>query len=132
MDAPGKPILCLDFDGVLHAYTSGWRGIDVVADGPVPGAMAFLAEAIERFDVHVNGSRSREEAGREAMRSAIAGWSEQELGFRRAARVFSALGFPEHKPPAFLTLDDRALTFDGAFPPVADLLAFAPWHRRDA
>jgi hypothetical protein len=26
----GKPILCLDFDGVLHSYSSGWKGADVI------------------------------------------------------------------------------------------------------
>ena len=27
-----KPILCLDFDGVIHRYDSGWKGADVIPD----------------------------------------------------------------------------------------------------
>lgn len=30
----GKPILCLDFDGVIHSYASGWKGADVIPDPP--------------------------------------------------------------------------------------------------
>ena len=37
-----KPILCLDFDGVIHSYASGWKGADVIPDAAVPGAMEFL------------------------------------------------------------------------------------------
>src|SRR6516165_11904546 len=28
--ADKKPILCLDFDGVLHSYTSGWQRAEVI------------------------------------------------------------------------------------------------------
>ena len=40
------------------------------------------------------------------------------------------LFFPSDKPKAFVTLDDRALTFNGYFPQVSDLLEFTPWNRR--
>jgi len=40
-----KPILCLDFDGVIHSYSSGWKGADVIPDPPVPGAFDFIRRA---------------------------------------------------------------------------------------
>ena len=36
--------------------------------------------------------------------------------------------WPTSKPPAFLTLDDRAIRFDGKFPPLSELVNFKPWN----
>jgi hypothetical protein len=40
-------------------------------------------------------------------------------------------GFPRYKPSAFLTLDDRALTFTGQWPSIAQLQAFKPWWQKE-
>lgn len=124
-DAVGKPILCLDFDGVLHAYTSGWQGATVMADGPVPGAMNFLAEAVQSFDVCIYSSRSKEDGGIVAMETALHTW----LWDARHYEVLDKLSFPDQKPAAFLTIDDRAICFTGTFPKVDELLAFKPWNK---
>ena len=58
-----RPVLSVDFDGVIHSYTSGWRGVSVLPDPPVPGAMAFLREAVKVFDVQVFSCRSRSTIG---------------------------------------------------------------------
>ena len=63
-----KPILCLDFDGVCHGYTSGWQGITVIPDQPVAGLFAFLENANKYFDLYIYSSRSSEDEGRQAMR----------------------------------------------------------------
>ena len=52
-----KPILCLDFDGVIHSYESGWKGAAAIPDDPVPGAAEFIRTAHEHFAVQVYSAR---------------------------------------------------------------------------
>jgi len=125
-----KPILCVDFDGVLHSYTSGWQGVGNVNDGPVPGAMVFLADAIEHFDVVIYSSRSKDPRGIGAMEHAICMWLADE-GLPTGG-IIRDITFAHEKPAAFLTIDDRAVCFDGVFPPISQLLEFKPWNKRNA
>lgn len=123
-----KPILCLDFDGVLHSYTSGWKGAACIPDPPVPGAMAFLVEAVERFQVAVFSSRSSQQFGVQAMWDWLRDRLAEHLNCRMAAAdLVKRIDFPLSKPAAFVTLDDRAINFAGTFPPIESLKAFRPW-----
>lgn len=128
-----KPILCLDFDGVIHSYTSGWQGAAVIPDPVVPGFFEWLDEAARHFKIVVYSSRSKEPAARDAMALWMA---EQRQAWRAAGGVSPItdgrpveIEFAHEKPAAFLTLDDRALTFKGQWPRVQDLLAFKPWNK---
>ncbi|MHB1328002.1 MAG: hypothetical protein ACYC2K_07355 [Gemmatimonadales bacterium] len=49
-----------------------------------------------------------------------------------ASNVVREILWPLHKPPAMVTIDDRALTFTGEWPDLADLKAFQPWNKRKA
>jgi hypothetical protein len=119
-------ILCLDFDGVCHSYTTPWQGPTVIPDPPVEGMWIFLEEAVQHFDVYILSSRSTEEGGIDAMRQ----WFLSHAGspYRRDI-VNKRLHFPTEKPPAFVTLDDRALTFRGFWPSMQELQAFRPWNK---
>lgn len=118
-----KKTIVVDFDGVLHSYTSGWKGATVVPDAPVDGALEWLAAAVERFDVAIHSSRSREKGGIEAMRE----WLLRE---GLAERVLEQLKFPRTKVPAHVYLDDRGWRFEGTFPELDALDAFQPWFKR--
>lgn len=124
-----KPILCLDFDGVLHSYTSGWKGIDVIPDPPVEGAMEFLVEAAQHFDVQIFSSRSSEYIGIQAMYSWVADWLGGYLG-EPDKFIAENITFPLQKPPALVTIDDRAITFGGTFPDIDTISNFKPWNKK--
>jgi hypothetical protein len=129
----GKPILCVDFDGVIHSYANGWQGADVVGDPPVPGALRWLWKAAEWFNVAIYSSRSSQEGGREAMHAWMNNFAIHEFGDKNSAdRFMATLSFPIEKPAAFLTIDDRAICFEGDWNELnpADLLEFKPWNKR--
>lgn len=135
-----KPILCIDFDGVIHSYTSGWKGADVIPDPPVPGAIAFLSRAKDCFDVQIFSSRSNQSGGIEAMQR----WMRDAVydhfdcvfttgapnDFDAANALLEALSYPTEKPPAMVTIADRALTFTGVWPTIRELQEFEPWNKQ--
>lgn len=127
------PILCLDFDGVLHSYTSGWKGAAVIPDPPVEGAIDFLYEAIQYLEVHIYSSRSHQDGGIEAMADWLVHhetiWRAQQTIVPRTSLMLN-IKWPLAKPQAFLTIDDRALTFTGMWPAMTTLLSFKPWNKR--
>ncbi len=137
-----KPILCLDFDGVLNSYISGWIEHDFIPDPPVQGAMQFLYEAQKHFTVKIYSSRSNskyEGSGIRAMNTWIRYWAEKELSNEAPDYIRNAVlnaychnkeAWPQEKPAAFLTIDDRALTFTGTWPNLEDLKYFKPWNKK--
>lgn len=118
-----KYTLCLDFDGVIHSYTSGWQGPNIIPDAPVPGAFEFIQEALQHFNVAIFSSRSGYEHGRDAMRK----WFVHHSG---DAPWICDLTFPTAKPPAWVSIDDRAITFTGEWPSIETLRAFRPWNAK--
>lgn len=126
-----KRVLCIDFDGVLHSYTSGWQGATHIPDEPVPGAIEWLKELLNPsfasvlqspdFEVNISSSRSRYLFGRFAMKSwlRVHGLSTIEV---------KSIRFPLFKPDAYIFIDDRCITFSGVFPTSDALLCFKPWN----
>jgi hypothetical protein len=127
-----KPILCVDFDGVIHSYASGWKGAAVIPDPPVPGAIQWLLWALDCFDVHIYSSRSRDPEGIHAMREWLQRHAAAELSRQQAGHLLDGLRFSYEKPAAFLTIDDRCIRFEGSWGRLNPhaLRNFKPWHQR--
>lgn len=128
-----NPIILVDFDGVLHSYTSGWRGVDVIPDPPVPGAIEWLHSMLPPLDqvksytgpiARIYSSRSKTHEGVVAMKR----WLIQH-GLKEEYITRNLLKFPIEKPAAFLTIDDRCFCFEGKFPNPKSLLDFVPWNK---
>jgi hypothetical protein len=120
-----KKHICVDFDGVIHSYTSGWQGAYEISDPPVDGAIEWLESLIESDDFKpmIYSSRSIDENGIKAMKL----WfSKHGL----SAKALSALEFPTKKPPAWLTIDDRAIQFQGVFPSQHEMRNFKAWNKK--
>ncbi|HET7378714.1 MAG TPA: hypothetical protein VFJ24_01610 [Gaiellales bacterium] len=134
-----RATICVDFDGVLHAYTSGWKGATVIPDGPtiVTGddgrlhhAMGWLTTLTEHFRVVVCSARARRPWGWWAVRRWIARelrayWGPHAV---TADDALASISVSPVKPAAIVYIDDRAWRFDGReFPTAAQIKAHRPW-----
>lgn len=117
-----KPILALDFDGVLNSYKSGFGAADVLPDPPVEGSVEACYEYAEEFSLHVHSARCIDEASVRAVQRYLRDW-----GYPEGMRVGRG-----QKPQAKVYIDDRGFQFNGKFPSVDYLVGFKPWYERDS
>lgn len=113
--------VAVDFDGVLHSYTSPWVDAETIPDPPVPGAIEWLARIARDFAVVIFTTRGKTPEGQRAVRHWLHehGWAD---GMNATVTA--------DKPPALVYIDDRAWRFEGAFPTTADIHAACPWNKK--
>ena len=115
-----KPTVAIDFDGVIHSYTSGWQGADKCQDGLVAGIDCAIADLRKDHKVIVVSSRAATPEGRVAIRDYLKKYNIEVDGIQA------------EKPPAIVYIDDRAICFNGFTGTLAkQVREFKPWYRRD-
>lgn len=114
-----KQTVVFDFDGVIHSYTSGWKGVETTPDPPVPG----IKEAIDDiraagYEVVVVSTRCSTQEGAEAVLKYLSRYDICVDDVRT------------EKPPAIVYIDDRAICFDGNPATLLNKIqAFKPWNK---
>lgn len=135
---PFHKILCLDFDGVIHSYSSGWKGPRIASDPPVPGAMQFIDKFLVQYcdtpdsicalaepgtwELHIFSLRNRYWGGRKTIKRYL-------VKYGLDPRYLEVIKFPVKKSSAILTIDDRAMQFTGTFPTMETITTFKPWYK---
>lgn len=120
--AKKKPSVAVDFDGVIHQYTSKWTTATEIKDPPVPGAFSWLKRTSRDFNIIIWTSRLTCDEDTEA------GWARVIDAEKAIREWFVAHGFDAEllatfefwnapgKPHALIYIDDRGFRFEGKFP----------------
>jgi hypothetical protein len=115
-----KKTVVFDFDGVIHSYTSGWKGEDVIPDPPVTGIKDSIQQIRNAgYEVVVVSTRCATNRGINAVNKYLL---ENGIMVDKICR---------EKPPAIVYIDDRAICFDGKSDKLLEKIEqFKPWYQK--
>ena len=101
---PKRPVICLDFDGVIHSFETGWIDADVIPDKPIDHMSGLINSLHQKGAVIlVHSSRCGYEGGVEAIEK----WLKKNN--------ISVTKVCKHKPNADVYVDDLAYKFEGHY-----------------
>lgn len=123
-DPNAKFTIAVDFDGVIHSYTTKWVDAATVPDPPVPGVIEWMNTMLDEFTIVIHTTRAKELEGRVAVRKFL-----KKHGFKDDEALITA-----EKPAALLYIDDRGFRFDGDASHLPSVNAirykYVPWNKR--
>lgn len=116
-----KKTVVFDFDGVVHSYTSGWKGANVIPDPPVNGIENALKDIHDAgYEVVIVSTRCSTQSGVDAINL----WLYKNNLAQYVDKVC------KEKPPAIVYIDDRAICFDGDSSSLLEKIEnFKPWYK---
>jgi hypothetical protein len=129
-----RPVLCIDFDGVIHSYEHGWQD-GTIYGSVVPGFFEWVERVRNDFKLVIYSSRSKTDAGVLAMSTWLHKHRNEWItgGGSRHPTEPIAFEFAHEKPAAWVTIDDRSIQFRGfwndADLSVNALKNFKPWNK---
>lgn len=117
----GKTVV-FDFDGVVHSYISGWKGVENIPDPPVDGIKDVLANLHGMgYKIVIVSTRSATDSGK----IAIVNWLKKHNMYEFIDEI------SKEKPPAICYVDDRAICFDGRTDDLLlKIVSFQNWIER--
>ena len=115
-----KQTVVFGFDGVIHSYISGWKGVGIASDPPVEGIREAIHEIRNAgYKVVVVSTRCRTDTGSIAVSKYLR---------KHDIHVDS---IEAEKPPAIVYIDDRAICFDGKVENLLEQIQnFQPWTKK--
>ena len=130
--------ICIDFDGVVHRYDSGWIAANRITDIPVDGAISGLHHLCDdpEIEVAIHSARSAQPGGIAAMKEWLDYWENEWRDHNGippddGTWLTERCQFPTDKPAAMVYVDDRGINFDGDWSKITtELKDYQPWNRR--
>jgi len=120
-----RPTIAIDFDGVIHKYSEGWKDGSIY-DEPIEGALKAIKELMKDYSVFIFSTRSPWQIVRwlnSGEHYPYCGAMAYDTANGYEARVIpfwvkfwnkkDVLGVTRRKLPAMVYVDDRALKFEG-------------------
>lgn len=97
-----KKTICIDFDGVIHAYSKGWHD-GTIYDTPTMGVWGVLEKLSQDYKIVVLTARART--------------IKQQLEIKGWLSAYDLLQFVDAvtniKPAAVAYIDDKAVSYTG-------------------
>lgn len=130
-----RKILAIDFDGVVHSYERGWQN-GAIYGSVTRGFFEWCERVGKDFRLVIYSSRSATPRGVSEMRYWLVrqwhDWNRDRLNQEEPPGIMpDQFEFAHQKPPAWLTIDDRCVRFDGSWDnPLLSpraMLDFEPW-----
>lgn len=112
-----KKTIVFDFDGVIHTYSSGWKGVDIIPDPVNPDVVEVIDKLrADGYEVIVVSTRCADNAGMQAVLKYLAD---------HGVIVDDVMAT---KPPALVYVDDRAVCYRPEVDLYGKIVNFKTWR----